>query len=56
VDPVEERDILKLIIMMDDPRVQEKIAETFVVVPQGLVRFGKLVPKINVFESEQKEG
>ena len=53
MDPVEERDLMKILSSLDDPRVQEKIAGAFYALPIGDGLF-KLVPKKNVVQSEKE--
>jgi hypothetical protein len=52
MDPLEERDIEKILQALDDSRVQEKIAELFVVLPHG--PYYLLVPKKNVVQPEEE--
>lgn len=54
MDPIEERDFEKLLAMMDDPRVQKKIADSFFAVPVVDKNLWILVPKSNV--DHQQEG
>lgn len=57
MDPVEERDIEKVLHALDDPRVQEKIASILIGLPapasNSIVR---IVPKKNVMQPEENSG
>lgn len=49
MDPVEERDVLKVLEMLDDPRVIEKIAGKLTALGDSILI---IVPKKNVVEVE----
>lgn len=51
MDPVEERDIEKVLEILDDPRVIDKIAQKLVALPPS----GKIVPRENVVEPDPKK-
>lgn len=54
MDPVEERDIQKVLAVLDDPRVIEKIAEKLWIPGHST---GKIIPRENVVEhTEEKSG
>lgn len=53
-DPVEDRDVEKLLAMLEDSRVQDKIAENFVVLYNDEKSIGILIPKRNV-STQKKE-
>lgn len=55
MDPLEQREIDKLLALLDVPEVQDKIAAVFTVAaPTDGTFFGKLVPNKNVIESEKE--
>lgn len=53
MDPLETRDIEKILQSLDNPIVQQKICDVLVALPLSAGEF-KLVPKLNVSQPEEQ--